>query len=374
MKNQIKIYEKYIRKCIALAKKSEGLVSPNPLVGAVIVDKNGSIAGYGRHEKYGEAHAEVNAIKMAEQNGFDIKEGTIFISLEPCSHFGKTPPCADLIISKGLKKVVAGCVDPNPAVAGKGFDKLRKAGIEVITGVLENECKKLNEIFIKNQIEKKPFISIKTAVTMDGKIASKTGHSKWITSVTSRAYVHKLRNKYDAILTGSGTVLADNPSMTCRQKKGRNPVRVIVDSKASVPCDSKIFNNDGTKIYLAVLRSANVSNYPENVEIIKCPHSIIEGNKTEKINLEFLSKVLFEKGIRSILVEAGGGLNGAILKSGLADKVYQFIAPKIAGDKNAKSFVEGFDIEKIDEGIKLEIDSVKRFGPDIMIESKVLKN
>lgn len=373
MKNQNKLYEKYIRKCIALAKKSQGRVSPNPLVGAVILDKNGNIAGYGRHERYGEAHAEVNAVKMAEQNGFDIKEGTIFVSLEPCSHYGKTPACADMIISKGLKKVVAGCVDPNPAVAGKGFEKLKKSGIEVVSGVLENECKKLNEIFIKNQIEKKPFISIKTAVTMDGKIAAKTGDSKWITSEKSRAYVHKLRNKYDAILTGSGTVISDNPSMTCRQKNGRNPVRVIVDSKGSVPSDSNIFNDDGTKIYLAVSCNADVSKYPKNVEIIKCPLSIIDGNNTEKINLEFLFTTLYEKGIRSILVEAGGGLNGAILKSGLTDKVYQFIAPKIAGDKNAKSFVEGFDIKKINDGIKLEIESIKKFGPDIMIESKVVK-
>lgn len=373
MKNQNKLYEKYIRKCIALAKKSQGRVSPNPLVGAVILDKNGNIAGYGRHERYGEAHAEVNAVKMAEQNGFDIKEGTIFVSLEPCSHYGKTPPCADMIISKGIKKVVAGCVDPNPSVAGKGFEKLKKSGIEVVSGVLENECKKLNEIFIKNQIEKKPFISIKTAVTMDGKIAAKTGDSKWITSEKSRAYVHKLRNKYDAILTGSGTVISDNPSMTCRTKNGRNPVRVIVDSKCSVPSDSKIFNDDGTKIYLAVSCNADVSKYPKNVEIIQCPSSVIEDNKTEKLSLEFLFTTLYEKGIRSILVEAGGGLNGAILKSGLTDKVYQFIAPKIAGDKNAKSFVEGFDIKKINDGIKLEIESIKKFGPDIMIESKVVK-
>ena len=317
-----KLYTKYIKKCISLARKGEGNVSPNPLVGAVVLDKYGNIAGYGYHQKYGQPHAEVNAIKMAEKNGINIKGGTIFVSLEPCSHFGKTPPCADLIIEKGLKKVVTGCIDPNPKVAGNGIKKLKDAGIEVVCGVLEQQCRNLNEIFIKNQIEKRPFIAIKTAVTADGKIAAKTGDSKWITSEKARACVQKLRNKYDAILTGSGTVIADNPSLTCRMKNGT-----------------------------------------DNVKILKCPPD----PSTGKIDLNILIQKLFDFGIMSVIIEAGGTLNGAFLKTGRVDKIYQFIAPKILGDNSAKSFVEGFDIPKIDDCLKFEVKKVKKFKPDILL-------
>ena len=364
-----KIYEKYMKKCIALAKKGEGNVSPNPLVGAVVLDKNGNLAGYGWHKKYGQAHAEVNAIKMAEENGADIKGGTIFVSLEPCSHYGKTPPCADLIIEKGLKKVVAGCVDPNPKVAGRGLEKLKNARIEVVSGVLENECKELNEIFIKNQLQKKPFVAIKTAVTLDAKIATKTGNSKWITSEKSRAYVQKLRNKYDAILTGSGTVIADNPSLTCRMKNGVNPLRVIIDSSAITPPEAKVFNNDGTRIILVVkegIERKKTEKYPENVEILKCPLN----PKSGKTDLNILMEKLFDKGIMSILIEAGGVLNGAFLKEGLVDKLYQFVAPKLLGDNAAKSFAEGFDIQKIDEGINFELKQTKTFGQDVLLVLK----
>ncbi|MBS6552653.1 MAG: bifunctional diaminohydroxyphosphoribosylaminopyrimidine deaminase/5-amino-6-(5-phosphoribosylamino)uracil reductase RibD [Clostridium sp.] len=357
--------EKYIKKCIKLARKGEGKVSPNPLVGAVILDKNGKIAGYGWHQKYGEAHAEVNAVKMAKEKGIDIKGGTIFVSLEPCSHFGKTPPCCDLIIKEGLKKAVIGCIDPNPIVTTRGIQKLKEAGIEVVTGVLENECKKLNEIFIKNQLDNKPFIAIKTASTLDGKIATKNGSSKWITTEKARKHVQKLRNKYDAILTGSSTVIADNPSLTARIKNGINPIRVIIDSNARTSADSKVFNNDGTKVILAVFAQADTSKYPENVEIIKCPKQ----DTTGKIDLQFLTRKLYEKGVRSILVEAGGTLNGAFIKEKLADKLYQFIAPKILGDKDGKNFVEGFDISDINDCVKLKITNVKMFNPDIFVEA-----
>lgn len=357
--------EKFIKKCINLAKKGEGKVSPNPLVGAIVTDKNGVVAGYGWHKKYGEAHAEVNAVKMAKENNIDIQGGTIYVSLEPCSHHGKTPPCADMIIKEGIKKVVIGCVDPNPIVSGNGIKKLKNARIEVVTGVCENECKELNEIFIKNQTSQKPFVAIKTATTIDGYIATSTGSSKWITSEKSRNYVQKLRNKYDAILTGSGTILADNPSLTCRAKKGRNPIRVIVDSKSITPADAKVFNNDGIKVYLAVFEDTDVSKYSDNVEIIICPK-----NNENKIDLEVLTQKLYEKGIRSILVEAGGKLNGAFIKAGLADKLYHFIAPKMLADATGKKFVEGFDITDINQSLKLKITNTRKLEPDILIESR----
>ena len=331
-----------MKKCLSLARRGEGQVSPNPLVGAVVLDKNGNIAGLGWHKKCGEAHAEVNAIADAKNKGINIKGGTIFVNLEPCSHYGKTPPCDDLIIKEGLKKVVAGTIDPNPRVDGGGIKKLKKAGIDVVTGVLEQECKKINEVFFKNQTENLPFVAIKTATTMDGKTATKTGSSKWITSQNARAQVQKLRNKYDAIL---------------------NPVRIIVDSNLKTPVDSMVNQNDGTKIYIAALKTAKTKDYGTNAEIIFCPE------KSGKIDLPFLLKELYKKGICSILVEAGGILNGVFLKQKLVDKIYHFIAPKILGDNEAKSFVEGFSAINIDDNTQLKIESVKKFNPDILIEA-----
>lgn len=364
-KKQLALYKKLMKKCINLAKKGEGKTSPNPLVGAVVLDKNGEIAGYGWHKKYGEAHAEVNAIKMAENNKIDIKGGTIVVSLEPCSHYGKTPPCADLIIEKGLKTLVAGCLDPNPKVAGNGIKKCKSAGITVITGVLEDECKNLNEIFFKNQIEKKPFISIKTATTSDGKIATKTGSSKWITSKKARNDVQKLRNKYDAILTGSGTVIKDNPSLTCRAKNGKNPTRIIIDSKLKTPTDAKVYNDDGTKTYIATLENVHKKKYSDNVKIIYCPE------KDGKVDLEYLTQKLFNLGIYSIIVEAGGILNGEFIKQKLADKLYQYIAPKIIGDEKAQNFIEGFDISDINTSQLLTTKKITKLTPDILIESNI---
>lgn len=362
-----KSFEKLMKKCISLAQKGEGYVSPNPLVGAIVLNKNGVIVGYGWHKKYGESHAEVNAINMAKNNGHDLKDGTIIVNLEPCSHYGKTPPCADLIIKEKIKKVVIGCIDSNPKVAGNGIKKLKNAGIEVIVGILEKDCKKLNEIFFKNQTKNLPFIAIKTATTMDGKIATKTGSSKWITSEKARKEVQKLRNKYDAILTGSGTVIKDNPSLTCRIKHGRNPIRIIIDSKAKVNINSKVFTDDGTKIYWAVLENTKIKTCPNNVELIKCPAI------SDKIDLKFLVDELYKKRIRSILIEAGGELNAAFIKAGSIDKIYQFVAPKILGDKNGKNFVEGYDVTEINESLKLEIENIKTLAPDILLEAKILK-
>lgn len=209
-------YENYMKKCIALAKNGEGLTSPNPLVGCIVLDKNNNEISTGYHHKYGENHAERDAL-LKLHNG-EEKDGTLVVNLEPCSHYGKTPPCADLIIERGLKKVIIGMQDVNPIVAGNGIRKLQKAGIEVVSGVLENECKALNEIFIKNMTLNKTFIAIKTATTLDGKTATQSGSSKWITSKLAREEVKKIRNRYDAIMTSSTTILADNPTMLHRKK------------------------------------------------------------------------------------------------------------------------------------------------------------
>ncbi|MEI7473467.1 MAG: bifunctional diaminohydroxyphosphoribosylaminopyrimidine deaminase/5-amino-6-(5-phosphoribosylamino)uracil reductase RibD [bacterium] len=356
--------EQIMSQCIELARLSEGYVSPNPLVGSIVMDKNGNIAGKGWHKKYGEAHAEVNAI--AEAGDEACNDGTIFVSLEPCSHYGKTPPCADLIISKGFKKVIVGMIDPNPKVAGDGVKKLIDSGIEVITGIFETECQKLNEIFIKHILEKKPFISIKTASTLDGKIAARTGSSKWITSDSAREEVQRLRNKYDAILTGSGTIIADNPSLTARIENGRNPVRVIIDSKLRTSPDSKAYINDGTKVIIATTEDQikeKAHLFAENIEFLACPLT-----QENMLNLNFLTAELYKKGIYSILVEAGGHLNGGFIKDGLVDKIYFFVAPKILGDNSGFSIIDGFNTTDINKSIKINFGEIHKFSPDIMIE------
>lgn len=358
------MYKKLMRKCINLAKKSEGHVSPNPLVGAIIFDDNFNILSKGRHEKYGENHAERNAILSYKG---DLEGKSIIVNLEPCSHYGKTPPCADLIIEKGIKRVIIGMVDPNPKVAGNGIKKLREAGIEVTTGVLEKECLELNEIFITNHIKKRAFVAIKTATTLDGKIATKTGSSKWITDETSRREVQRLRNKYDAILTSSATVIKDNPSMTCRMKNGRNPVRIVLDTNLSTPKDSKIYNNDGTRVIVIV--GENVADYKikehaGNVEFIKCPL------KNSHINIKKALELIYNKGIMSILVEAGGTLNNAFIQEHAVDKLIQFIAPKILADNTGINFVGGCDRSDIKDCNNLTIISTKKLKNDIMITGK----
>ena len=253
----IKIYEKYMKRCIKLAQKAAGNTSPNPMVGAIILDKNLNFVSEGYHKKYGEAHAEVNAINNALKKGIDLSGGTIIVTLEPCSHYGKTPPCADLIIKSGIKTVVVGCLDPNPKVSGNGIKKCKDANLNVITNVLQKECEELNEIFFKNQTKKRPFITIKTATTLDGKIATKTGSSKWITGEKARKKVQKLRHQYDAILTSSSTIITDNPSLTCRLKNGKNPIRIILDTNLKTSPNSKVYTNDGTKVYIATILKNN---------------------------------------------------------------------------------------------------------------------
>lgn len=359
-------YERLMQRCIQLAKKGEGKVAPNPLVGSVIFDDDFNIISEGWHEKYGENHAERNAILKAKT---DLKGKSIIVNLEPCSHYGKTPPCADLIIEKGFKRVIVGMVDPNPEVKGNGINKLRNAGIEVITGVMEDKCRELNKFFIKNQLERKPYITIKTATTLDGKIACSTGSSKWITDEVSRKEVQKLRNRYDAILTSAATVIKDNPSLTCRLKNGRNPVRIIIDRKLETPNDSKVYEDNGARIIVVTSENTDdemIKQHCSNAEYIKCPE------KDNHLDINKAVKILYNKGITSILVEAGGMLNKAFIESKETDSLIQFIAPKILGDSEGKSFVYGFNRMDISECNNLSMISTKRLKNDIMIIGKFL--
>lgn len=338
-------YENYMKKCIELAKNGEGQTSPNPMVGCVVLDKNENEISTGYHHKYGDNHAERDAL-LKLHNG-EEKGGTLIVNLEPCSHHGKTPPCADLIIERGLKKVVIGMQDVNPIVAGNGINKLQKAGIEVISGIMEEECKKLNEIFIKNMTQNKCFIAIKTATTLDGKIATSNGSSKWITSSTAREKVKEIRNCYDAIMTTSSTILADNPTMLHRKK-------IILDRKLKTNLEAPIYKNG--EIYLF---NETLDMFEGGVNFIKTPV------KANKLDLEFVFERAYELGIKSILIESGGILNGSALK--YTDKIYHFIAPKITGDNSSLSCFNFQKINDINNSLNFKIESIEHFEPDILL-------
>ncbi len=349
-------FEKQMKKCLKLALKAEGKTSPNPMVGCVVLDENGNEISTGYHKKCGEKHAEADALSKIETGH------TLIVNLEPCSHFGKTPPCADLIIKKGIKRVVIAMRDVNPIVAGNGIKKLKNAGVEVIENVLEKEAKDLNEVFIKNMKENKPFVAIKCATTLDGKISTSTGDSKWITSEKSRHEVQKIRNKYDAILTTSATVIADNPSMNCRLKNSKNLIKIVVDRTLKTDINAKIYSNPKEKVYIAVDENLPMKNvFPPHIEIIKCK------TKNNKIDIEDLLTKLYSKGVMSILVESGGTFNGEIIGKNLADKIYQFIAPKILCDNDGKSAYAGQKQLYIKNAFNYKIKSVKSFSPDILI-------
>ncbi|WP_138203613.1 bifunctional diaminohydroxyphosphoribosylaminopyrimidine deaminase/5-amino-6-(5-phosphoribosylamino)uracil reductase RibD [Haloimpatiens lingqiaonensis] len=358
----------YMKRAIELSKKGAGCTNPNPLVGAVIV-KEGKIIGEGYHEFYGGPHAEVNAFKNCHE---DPKGSEMYVTLEPCSHYGKTPPCANEIVKKGIKKVIIGMKDPNELVCGRGIDILKKAGIEVEVGILENEIRKVNEIFIKYITTKNPFCIMKTAMTLDGKIACKTGDSKWISNEISREYVHKLRHRVSAIMVGIGTVLADNPSLTTRLNNGsgKDAMRVIVDSHGRIPLESKVINvNSAAKTVVAVGQEVEdkklMALAQKGVQVIKTP------GKDGKVDLKYLMNKLGKMGIDSVLLEGGGTLNYSALREGIVDKLMCFIAPKIIGGTDAKTPVEGDGVEFMKECIELGKIEVKNISGDILIEALI---
>lgn len=342
----MKQYDLLMKKCIELAKQAQGETSPNPLVGCIVLNDIGEIISTGYHKKYGENHAERDALLKLD----DAKNCTLIVNLEPCSHYGKTPPCADLIIEKGVKRVVYGMKDVNPIVAGNGLKKLIDAGIEVIGPILEDECKKLNEIFIKNQVEHKTFVALKTATTIDGKIATSTNDSKWITSDFAREEVRNIRKRYDAILTSSSTILADNPTM-------EHKCKVILDRKLKTNSQMTIYKQGKIFVFHSLKNQSSLSN--NNLQYIYIP---IVNNK---LGIEFILEELYKRGIMSVLIEAGGKLNGSFLP--YIDRLYHFVAPKILGDNNGKSCFYGKEVEKISNCTNLNFESVELFPPDILV-------
>ena len=358
----------YMRRAIELAERGVGFTNPNPMVGAVIV-KGGKVIGEGWHERCGEWHAERNAFKNCTVSA---EGATMYVTLEPCCHYGKTPPCTEAIIEHGIARVVVGMEDPNPLVAGKGIALLREAGIEVVCGVEEEALREQNRVFLKYISTKLPWVAMKTAMTLDGKIATRTGDSKWITGAEARAYVHELRHRFMAILVGIGTAVADDPLLNCRiEGRGvRQPIRVVVDSNARLSLDSQLVKTAGE--YRTIVAHTRFA--PEErvkalrdtgVEMLFCKE------KEGLVDVRNLLELLGQSGIDSILLEGGGSLNYTFLSEGLADELYAFIAPKIVGGMNAKTPVEGAGMEKMADAINLELENVLNIGHDVLLKLKV---
>lgn len=361
--------EKYMRLAMQLAGNAIGRTSPNPLVGAVIV-KDNRVVGCGWHRKAGTPHAEVHALNQAGE----LAQGAdVYVTLEPCAHYGKTPPCAKALVEAKVKNVYGGLLDVNPKVAGKGFKILEDAGIHVEYGFLQDELRKQNEVFFKWIEHKKPFVVLKAAMTLDGKIAIATGQSKWITNETSRAYGYKLRDIYDGIMVGINTVIKDNPMLTARVDGGKNPIRIVVDSSLKIDINANVVQDKSAKTIIATTDKADKDKIlklqAQDVDVI-----VVDKDKNDKVDIEKLLDILGQQNICSILVEGGATLSGSFVAKKLVDKVYFFIAPKIIGGKEAKTPVAGTGILNLQEALTLKDIQIEKLEEDILIIGRVDKD
>ena len=363
----------YMQRAIELARRGEGWVNPNPLVGAVIV-KDGRVIAEGWHHKYGELHAERDALRALKE---PAEGSTIYVTLEPCCHYGKQPPCTLAIMEHGISRVVIGSRDPNPLVAGKGVRMLREHGITVVEDFMREECDALNPVFFHYITTGRPYVKMKYAMTADGKIATKTGASKWITSEEARELVHDWRNACRGIMAGIGTVLADDPLLNCRRPGGRDPVRIICDSRLRIPEDSQICRTaQKYETIVACALSEDADRRPEEmrakaerlrqqgVEVWSVPAQ--DGS----VDLKELVKRLGKRGIDSILLEGGGTLNESALRAGIVQEVNAFVAPKIFGGK-ARSPVEGIGVEVPQEALRMKMEQFRQVGPDLLITYRI---
>lgn len=347
----------YMQLALSNAQAMKGQTDPNPLVGAVIVNDS-RIVGVGAHMKAGEPHAEIHALRMA---GEHAKGATIYVTLEPCSHHGRTGPCAVALVDAGIKKVVIATLDPNPIVAGNGVKILKEAGIEVITGVCDKESRQMNEVFNKFIVEKKPFVTLKAGITLDGKIATHTNSSKWITSEEARQDVHQLRSENMAILVGVNTVIHDNPELTSRIPNGRNPIRVILDSSLRIPLESKVVTDKKAETW--VFTSENYDKQKRGI-LEESGISVFVTSGSSKVDAADVMGILGEKLVSSILIEGGGTINASLLENQVIDKVVLYIAPKLVGGKHAPTFLEGSGIEKMSDAVELSNVTVSPIGKD----------
>jgi len=357
----------YMKQALLLAEKGTGHVNPNPLVGSIIV-KNGKIIGEGYHEKYGEPHAEVNAINSLKESA---RGATIYVTLEPCAHVGKTPPCVDAVIGSGVARVVVASLDPNPLVAGRSIKKMKEAGIEVVIDILKEEANQLNAVFFHYITTKTPYVVMKYAMTTDGKIATYTGKSRWITSQKARRRVHEDRNRYSAIMVGVGTVIADDPMLDCRIEGGRNPIRIICDTHLRTPLSSKIVTTAKKIPTMIATSSTDVLKINELIE--KGCQILPISTESERIDLKLLMTLLGERGIDSIFLEGGATLNASALEAEIVNKVQTYIAPKLFGGSSAPTPIAGVGVATPAQAYRLENQKITILAPDILIESEVLK-
>ena len=366
----------YMQRAMELAENGRGFVNPNPLVGAVIV-KDGRVIGEGWHRKYGCLHAEREALAACTE---DPAGSTMYVTLEPCCHHGKQPPCTEAVIAAGISRVVAGLPDPNPLVAGKGIAMLREHGIEVECGLLEADLRYQNRVFLKYITTGRPWVTMKWAMTLDGRIAASTGDSRWVSSEESRRYAHQLRAWNMAIMAGIGTVRVDDPLLNCRIDGMRSPVRVIADSYASVSLSSQVvrtahqyrtvvaYSGTPDPSRLAALADAGVEILQvDSGQAGDCTQQ--RAADVRKVDMDVLLSCLGKMGMDSVLVEGGAELDWSIVEAGLVDEVYCFIAPKVIGGGTAKGPVGGAGFPKMADAFPLEIESVTRSGPDILVHA-----
>jgi diaminohydroxyphosphoribosylaminopyrimidine deaminase/5-amino-6-(5-phosphoribosylamino)uracil reductase len=357
--------EKFMRAALRQAKKGLGRTSPNPAVGAVIV-RDGEIIASGYHKRAGSNHAEVEALARIEGRG--KKNDTLYVTLEPCNHHGRTPPCTEAILSSGIKKLVVGTKDPNPKVTGGGCEILTEKGVKVRTGILEAECRRLNEAFFKFAATGRPFVVAKSALTMDGWSATATGHSRWVTNEKSRQFVHRLRDRLDGVLIGVGTVLADDPMLTTRLKRGagKDPVRIIVDTELRIPENARVLNSQSSAPTLVAVGPEVTPQRLRRTERngvinLVCP------TKEGGIDLAALMDILGGMDITSLLVEGGSAIMGSMIRQRLVDKFYIFKAPKILGGNDGIPMASGPGPRKMEGCLRLRDVKVRRFGGDILV-------
>ncbi|MBO6572801.1 MAG: bifunctional diaminohydroxyphosphoribosylaminopyrimidine deaminase/5-amino-6-(5-phosphoribosylamino)uracil reductase RibD [Balneola sp.] len=370
METQQEIHESWMKEALELASEGKGSVSPNPMVGCIIVDSDGNKIGQGYHKRFGEAHAEVNAIASVKDKK-KLKGATVYVTLEPCSHTGKTPPCADMLTKYPLKKVVVAMKDPNPKVNGSGIRILQNAGIEIEVGVLEKEAEKLNEFFIHHQNFGRPFITLKIAQTVDGFLAAADGDSQWISGKQSRKKVHEWRAEYDAVMVGRTTAMADNPGLTVRHVKGRQPKRIVIDGPFELPRSLNLFSDKHEKktIILTWNKEASQDEADPMLKVLAQNYfrgEIIQTPKLDgHVDLREAFKMLGQNGISSILVEGGQQLSSALIKQGLVDKLCVFIAPKLLGAGTRS--VLNIGINKMNEIAELKEVGWEKVGDDMLL-------
>lgn len=362
--------EKWIRRAIQLAEKGISGASPNPLVGCVIVN-NKRVVGEGYHALYGQPHAEINAMRQA---GKHCLNATLYTNLEPCCHWGKTPPCADAIIRAGIRKVVASMCDPNPLVKNRGFRKLKENGIQIETGICQSEAQDLNRAFIKFITQKKPYVILKSALSLDGKIATSSGESQWISSKAARNFSHQMRSQVDGILVGAETVRKDDPELTSHGK-GRNPVRIILSASGKIPSNSKILNGKSpTWIFHSSTRhpfnrSSSTSHKGNNIEWIYC-----KAQAGGKIDFSKILENLADRNISKLLIEGGGETAASALEAKGVDELFFFIAPILIGGKTAKTIFEGDGFQKMKEALRLSKMTTETIGRDLLVQARILNH